>query len=169
MKPLEHPNSFYLIAAEGWLELGDHLEANEELERISAELRGHPDVLHVRWRVFAAARKWEAAAEIAQGICQLAPDEQFGWIHLSYSLHEIKRTKEALDTLLHVASRFPNNWLVAYNLACYQTQLGALEEAWRWLGYAMDKADRKEIKLKALDDLDLEPLWRRIGELRDQC
>jgi len=96
MKPLEHPNSFYLIAAEGWLEPGDHLEANEELERISA------------------------------------------------------------------------NWLIAYNLACYQTQLGDLEEAWRWLGYAMDKADTKEIKLKALDDPDLEPLWRRIGELRDQ-
>jgi len=165
MKPLEHPNSFYLIAAEGWLELGDHLEANEELERISAELRGHPDVLQVRWRVFAAARKWGAAAEIAQGICQLAPDEPFGWIHLSYSLHE---TKEALDTLLHVADWFPNNWLIAYNLACYQTQLGDLEEAWRWLGYAMDKADTKEIKLKALDDPDLEPLWRRIGELRDQ-
>jgi tetratricopeptide (TPR) repeat protein len=167
MKPLEHPNSFYLLAAEGWLELGDHLEANEELERISAELRGHPDVLQVRWRVFAAARKWEAAAEIAQGICRLAPDEQFGWIHLSYSLHEMKRTKEALDTLLHVAHKFPNNWLVAYNLACYQTQLGELEEAWRWLDYAMDKADPKEIRLKALDDPDLEPLWQRIGELRD--
>jgi len=56
----------------------------------------------------------------------------------------------------------------AYNLACYQSQLGALEGAWRWLGYAMDKADPKEIKLKALDDPHLEPLWRRIGELGDK-
>jgi len=31
-----------LDAAEGWLELGNWLEANEELERISPEMRGHP-------------------------------------------------------------------------------------------------------------------------------
>jgi len=31
----------------------------------------------------------------------------------------------------------------------------------------MHRADTKEIKRKALDDPDLEPLWRRIGELRD--
>jgi len=40
------------------------------------------------------------------------------------------------------------------------------EEAWRWLKYAMDKADTQEIKLEALDDPDHEPR-RRIGELRD--
>ena len=164
MKPLEQPDSFYLVAAVGWLELDNHLEANEELERISAEMRGHPEVLQVRCRVYAAASKWEAAVEIAQGICQLAPDEPFGWILLSCGLHQTKRTKEALDTLLHVAHKFPNNWLVAYNLACYHTQLGELGQAWRWLGYAMDKADTKEFKIQGLDEPDFQPLWRRTGE-----
>jgi hypothetical protein len=41
MKSLEHPDSLHLRAAQGWLELGDHLEANEELERISPPLRVH--------------------------------------------------------------------------------------------------------------------------------
>jgi hypothetical protein len=37
-----------LEAAEGWLELGNWYEANEELERISPEKRAHPFVLRVR-------------------------------------------------------------------------------------------------------------------------
>ena len=35
----------HLTAAQGWLELGNHEEAFEELEQIDAPLRGHPDVL----------------------------------------------------------------------------------------------------------------------------
>jgi len=32
MKPLEHPESLHFQAAQGWLELGSHIEANEELK-----------------------------------------------------------------------------------------------------------------------------------------
>ena len=32
----------HLRAAQGWFELGLHLEANEELENITAEYRAHP-------------------------------------------------------------------------------------------------------------------------------
>lgn len=35
MKPLEHPDLHHLRAAVGWLELGKHIEANEELEKIT--------------------------------------------------------------------------------------------------------------------------------------
>ena len=34
MKPLEPPDSLHLQAAQGWLELGNHIEANEELEKM---------------------------------------------------------------------------------------------------------------------------------------
>jgi hypothetical protein len=78
MKPLEQPDSLHLQAAQGWLELGNHIEANEELENIRAELRGHPDVLKVRWEVYAAARKWEAALDIPAALARLAPDEPIG-------------------------------------------------------------------------------------------
>jgi hypothetical protein len=33
--PIEPPDSLHLLAAQGWLELGNHLEANEELEKIT--------------------------------------------------------------------------------------------------------------------------------------
>ena len=38
MKPLEPPDSFHLLAAQGWLELGNHVEANEELDKITPQL-----------------------------------------------------------------------------------------------------------------------------------
>ena len=36
MKPLQPPDTFHLLAAQGWMELGNHEEANEELELIDA-------------------------------------------------------------------------------------------------------------------------------------
>jgi hypothetical protein len=48
LKPLEHPGSFHLKAAQGWLELGNHLEADKELDEIAPTLRKHPDVLEIR-------------------------------------------------------------------------------------------------------------------------
>jgi hypothetical protein len=48
MKPIEPHDQRHLEAAEGWIELGNHLEANEELENITPEHRAHPAVLEVR-------------------------------------------------------------------------------------------------------------------------
>ena len=73
--------------------------------------------------------------------------------------------KAALDALLPAADRFPSQPMIAFNLACYACQLGRLEEAREWLRKAMDVGDEKEIKTRALDDPDLEPLWANIGKL----
>jgi hypothetical protein len=40
-----------------------------------------------------------------------------------------------------------------------------LEEARLWLRKAMDLGDENEIRILALDDPDLEPLWTNIGKL----
>src|SRR5580765_6856866 len=65
-RKLPHPDSLHVLAAQGWLELGNHLEANEELEKIAASLRSHPDVLEVRWPISAKAGKWEVCLDLAQ-------------------------------------------------------------------------------------------------------
>ena len=48
MKPLTPPNNLYFQAAQGWLELGDHIEANEELDKVTAGLRAHPAVARAK-------------------------------------------------------------------------------------------------------------------------
>jgi hypothetical protein len=83
-----------LNAAEGWLGLGDHLAANEELEKISPELRGNPKVLDVRLQIYWAAKKWEACVEIAGALVRLKPGNDYGWIARSFALHELKRTQK---------------------------------------------------------------------------
>ncbi len=51
LKNLPHPDNKHLEAAEGWLELGNYLEANEELENITPQLRAHPYVLEMRYKI----------------------------------------------------------------------------------------------------------------------
>ncbi len=49
-----------------------------------------------------------------------------------------------------------------YNLAYYECPLGRLQQAKEWLEMAYKLSDRKTMKLAALSDPDLEPLWREI-------
>ncbi len=163
---LPHSEQHHLDAAEGWLELGNHLEANEELEKIEASLRVHPDVLEVRWQIYAKAKKWEMCVEIGHSAWLItAPARPDSWIHRSYALHELKRTQEASDLLLPAADLFPGHAMIMYNMACYACQLGNMEEAWDWLEDAFELGDAKQMKLRALKDPDLEKLWAEIGEV----
>jgi tetratricopeptide (TPR) repeat protein len=162
---LQLPDSHHLVAAQGWLELGNHIEANEELEKITPRLRAHPHVLEMRWQIYASAKKWDAALDIASAMVQIAPDQSSGWLHRSFSLHELKRTQEARDNLLPVVEIFPDDAIMRYNLACYECQLSRLEQAKEWLQKAFEIGDPAKLKLMALDDPDLEPLWKQIGEI----
>src|ERR1051326_1329281 len=80
MQPHQRPDSLHLGAAKGWLELGNHLEANEELEKITAKLRAHPDVVELRLQIYAKEKKWDACLDIAKAITELAPERAFGWL-----------------------------------------------------------------------------------------
>jgi len=163
LPPLQPPDSFHLEAAKGWLGLGNHIEAKEELDKITVKLRAHPQVLDGRWQICAAAKKWETAIDIAATIIQLVHEEPLGWIYRSYALHKLKRTAEARDNLLCVVNKFPGIAIFPYNLACYECQLGSLEQAKRWLEKAFKLGDAKDMRRAALDDPDLQPLWKKIG------
>ncbi|MGO9201791.1 MAG: tetratricopeptide repeat protein [Limisphaerales bacterium] len=126
---LQPPDCFHLEAAQGWLELGNMAEANNELDNITAGLRAHPHVLNVRLDIYAAAKKWEAALDIAAALVRLAPEEAFGWVNRSFCLHEMKRTAEARDNLLGVVDKFPDDAIMRYNLARYECRLGRMEQA----------------------------------------
>jgi hypothetical protein len=54
--------------------------------------------------------------------------------------------------------KFPSEYLIPYNLACYCAQLGELEESMQWFKKAM-VIDTKAVQKIAVDDPDLQPLW----------
>ena len=166
MKPLEPPDRFHWLAAQGWLELGDHREAIGELEKLSPSLSSHPDVLETRWQICAKQGNWEAALDIASALTDLKPEDPVAWIHRSFALHELKRTREARESLSGVIDRFPDDETMRYNLACYECQLGNLSVAMEWLTKALGLGDRQQIRRMALDDPDLAPLRAEIEKLR---
>jgi len=166
MPPLPSPDRHHLLAAQGWLELGNAREAEAELVKIAPPLQNHPDVLEVRWQVKAQRKQWEACCDLARAITQAVPEHPLGWIHRSYALHELQRTAEARDNLLAVVDRFPQDVVLRYNLACYECQLDQAKAAMQWLGQAIALAkDGDAVKLMALGDLDLQPLWGEIAAL----
>jgi hypothetical protein len=165
---LEPPDTHHLSAAIGWLELGDHVESGVEISRITPEQLDHPDVLEVRWSVCAAGRSWEAGLAVAEKLVQEDPDRCSGWIHRSYSLRRVKKggLGHAWEALRPAYERFPKEFIIPYNLACYAAQLGRLGEAWDWLQKATKAAGGVGvIRRMALADPDLEPVWDQVRGL----
>jgi predicted Zn-dependent protease len=160
--PLQETDSFHLRVAVGWIGLGDHAAASEQLMKISPEQRTHPAVLKVRWQVCVNVKNWEAALDVAYTLVRLDPKESLGWSNLSYALHELKRTAEARDNLLRVVETFSDNAAMRYNLACYESQLGRTEEAKRWLVETFKLGDKRRMTQMALTDSDLKPLQEWI-------
>jgi tetratricopeptide (TPR) repeat protein len=162
MHALEPPDSHFLNATNGWLELGSPAEAQGEWERIAEIHRQRPDVLDARWRIQAARKDWSESLSTARQLLESAPESPIGWINEAYSLHELKRTQEAWDQLLPLASRFPKISVIAYNLACYACQLGRLDQAQQFLERAIQIKGKNEIKQMALLDPDLQAMRETI-------
>jgi tetratricopeptide (TPR) repeat protein len=154
------PDSHHLNAAVGWMELGNPAEATEELEKISPKMRIHPDVLAVRWQVYYKAGKFQVCYDLAKALTEIDPVNSVGWIDLSIALYKLGKTQEAWNTLSEQAGRFPDQHEVFYSLACYAAQLGKIGDAESCLKKAIElAADGDGIRLAAVDDPDLAPLW----------
>jgi tetratricopeptide (TPR) repeat protein len=155
---LEPSHNHHLRAAQGWLDLGNAVEAGSELAQIPPQFHNHPDVLEVRWRICAQTKQWDKCVQIAEVGIQLHPRRPDAWIHRSFALHELKRTQEALDQLRPAADRFSTIWTIPYNIACYCAQLGQLDACQVWLHRAM-AIDHDLVMQIAGEDPDLKPLW----------
>jgi Flp pilus assembly protein TadD len=166
MKPLEPPDSHFLSAAAGWLGLGNVAEAKTELEKIAPQFKSHPSVLSVWFDLHAHSKQWDAAAEIAGKLTEIEPREAGAWISLAYATRrKAGGGIPAAQTILIQAQRtFPKEAIIAYNLACYDCQLGDLIAAKAWLDKACHLGDVRKIKRMARQDPDLEPLWPEIRE-----
>lgn len=165
IKTLEPPDIHHLNAAEGWLGLRNVAEAEQELAKLSGAVLRHPEVLRVRYDLYEQSKRWEPAAETAQLLCQLIPETPFGWVHLAYALHELRRTREAYNVLLPVVDRFADEFVIRYNLACYCCQMDELEEARGWLKQSIAIIGADTIKEMASTDVDLQNLWVEIQRL----
>jgi len=167
MHKLEPPDTHYLVAAIGWLELGNAAEAKAELAQLSPAQQEHPDVLEVRWSVAAEQKAWEEALQAAQALLRHAPKRSSGWLHQAYALRRVSggSIQKAWAALLPAFEKFPRELTIPFNLACYACQMGQLDAAQDWLQRAVAIGGKEKVKAMALADADLEPLWDRIRRL----
>ena len=167
VKTIEPPDSHHLLAAQGWAELGDFKEADAELRRIDEALRAHPQVLGVRYEIYARSKRWDLAAEVAEMLVEAFAHDAGVWVSLAYAVR--RKTDggipQAREILTKARTLFPAETLIVYNLACYDCQLGDEASALQWLEQAVALGSKKEIKQMALKDQDLKPLWGKIGGL----
>lgn len=147
----------HLLAAEGYLELGLPLDANEELEKIDADKRNESEVLIVRLEIYETLEKWELVQTVAKTLVNRHPDSIDWFVSLANATRRTESVEAARSILLTAVTGQPRVAIFHYNLACYECQLGDLEVAKARLKHAF-KLD-PQLRMKALDDADLEPVW----------
>jgi Flp pilus assembly protein TadD len=164
MKPLEPPDSHFVSAAIGWLELGSGREAAAELEAVSPALAQHPVVLQLWYQIHAQAHRWDLASEAASSLARATPEDPQAWTNLAYATRRKPGggLPPAKEILAAARQRFPSEVLIAYNLACYECQLGNLPQARDLLRQAFKLGNSTELKNMSLQDPDLEPLRPEI-------
>ena len=167
MHKLEPPDTHYFIAAIGWMELGNLVEATAELAQVSAAQQEHPDVLEVRWSIAAEQKLWEEALEIAQTLLRCAPKRSSGWLHQAYALRRVPdgSVQKAWEALLPAFDKFPKEPTIAFNLSCYACQMRQLDAARDWLKRAVAIGGKEKVIEMAFKDSDLEPLWDELRQL----
>jgi tetratricopeptide (TPR) repeat protein len=143
--------------ARGYLGLALFAEAAAELERIAADEQGLPAVRSMRLDLHLAKKQWKKAVVVAADLAQAHPAWENAWIGWAYALRELKRVEEA-RTVLMAAERHhgKTSAVLHYNLACYDSLLGALKSA----RVRLAKACRIDAQFKAAarEDPDLAAL-----------
>ena len=160
--PLEREDQMHLTAASGYADLGMWLEANEALEEITPDVRHVPEVLRERVFIYRGLQKWEAMAAIAERLAEWNPDDPQWFVLLAYGTRRARSLEAARSVLMRAERLHPKEGTIQFNLACYQAQLGKLEEAKAYLKRAIEIDPR--FKLMGLEDPDLEPIWAAMDK-----
>ena len=152
------------LASSGYLELGMLDDAALALEEIEPEDKTRTEVLGARIALYVTAKKWDMAAAVASHLVKVDPQTAGWWISLAYSLRRTESVEKAEAILLRAQAIHPKVAMIAFNLACYASVTGRMEEARKRLRLAIDLD--KDVRLLAIDDEDLKPLWDWIGGLK---
>jgi tetratricopeptide (TPR) repeat protein len=154
--PLDPQAQRQLLAASGLSELGLYQEAVEELESLPIEIRETTVVLASWLELYQHWHKWAEALAVAQRLTELEPDESNWVIALAYAMRRASGLTLARQVLQNAVEKFEHCAAIHFNLACYASQLGELDEARTRLTQAIE-LDR-EFATLAKTDPDLAPI-----------
>jgi predicted Zn-dependent protease len=140
--------------------LGLNLDANAELEEITADVRHLPEVLKVRFVIYSALEKWELAETVAERLVAAERDKPLWHLSLATAICRTRGMEQAASILRIAVEDLPREASLQYHLAQYECLPGDLVEARARLATAF-RLDGK-LRLQALDEPNLNPLWESI-------
>ena len=162
MSPLSVHTRRQLGYAEGYLQLGLKAEAAEALDEITGGDRDATPVLAMRLAVHAERGEWAKASEAGATVCGREPNVPGFWIQWAYAVRRHAGLPQAREILMRGVGLHPREAVFHFNLACYEAQLGHLEDAQVFLDTACG-LDETFTEL-AKTDPDLVPLRPEAGQ-----
>jgi len=148
-----------LEAARGYCELGLPALARDEIAPLRTPLGHLGDVIETELMILMMEKRWIESLALALRLQRLHPDHPAGWLQASFCLHELGRTREALERLVSGPRALREVPLFHYNTGCYLARLGKLIDAMAALRRAFEMDG--EYRENARSDPDL-------AGLRDQ-
>jgi Flp pilus assembly protein TadD len=133
------------------------------LEEIAPEDKNRTEVLGARVVLYIAAKKWDMASAVASHLVKVEPENEAWWINLAYSVRRSEGIEQAEAILLRARAIHPKVAMIEFNLACYASVTGRMEDAKERLRNAIELDN--DIRGLANDDEDLKPLWDWIAGL----
>ena len=151
-----------LEAAAGYLALGMPEDAAAELASLPEGELQSPAAMQLRLQMAVAEEHWTIGVGIGTDLIQSAPENPSAYILTSYCLRELERVEEARETLMDGPDSLREEPIFYYNLACYESLLGAIEVSHEWLKRALELDPN--MAPEARKDRDLENLRAAVGE-----
>jgi uncharacterized protein HemY len=151
-----------LMAAEGYIELGMYDEAAEELDQIDSFSPIVSHVLALRLCTYAGLAKWNLMEAVAEDLARHNPDDPQWAIWRAYAAARGQSIEGVKEILIHALYLHPNDPRIHYALSCYESRLHHFSTAKRHLARAIQLDSR--LKMLALTDEELEPLWSAIAQ-----
>jgi hypothetical protein len=124
------------------------------------DVRHVPEVLAVRAGIYEVLEKWERMQTVAKKLTEFDPGNPAWPLKLAFATRSAESIEAARRVLVETWKRHGKEPMLLFNLACYECQLGNLAKAKEMLGVVFELDPG--MRVMALDDEDLKPLWDTI-------
>lgn len=144
--------------AEGYLGLGMAEQADEVLNDLGSEDLLRPEVLRLRFEIYAALGKWEAADAVATYLVERHPTDPEHWLAMAAAARHTIGRAEAEAVLRRAVVTHTKHGGIWYALAGCASLAGRIDDALSMLQQALRLDPR--LRVKVLEDAAMRPIWQ---------
>lgn len=150
-------DQLHLNTAAGLLQIGEPMDAWNELEMITPLNRAQTEVLTVRLAVCRALKMWELAEEIARTLIRREPQNVMHVVALAEVMNKREGPVAAAAVYEFAIDRFPDFAPLRVSLAVELVKAGQIKDAKRVVKMACELDP--DLRLVVLDHPGLAAIW----------